>query len=421
MSNQFKVGDEARRLLLKYAIARVLCGKDGLHFYECKECRRDDHGFDHAPQAHSALLPEDVLHTENCPVASALTLLSDTPPGSASAKDFLTPEYLLEVLQEYAPASAKAMGWQRLKQIAEALVLPELRPAALALAPAVCICCNGSEAEHIEIWNHCSLCERPGFSEAGSPAMREMTPEERKDMKAFTDKQYKKFAPASDDGHSYHHSPVQLVHKEDSAIPPKPSVSLDLEEFQSAPAVPEPSTGNTLEDYQAYLADCKEKNYRAAYNAAAEDGYHPSVNWRALREGNGEVAVPEPSAEDVLRALNSYVPVISGDDSFIKAANIGNQTPDQQITMTKIQAITQGVSTICAAAPVVTFSNGTVTATLTLTSGKTAWDSAVDASTGLPAVFPPGTAITASTTAGTCATPPTGLSLTYTWQSFIQP
>jgi hypothetical protein len=104
----------------------------------------------------------------------------------------------------------------------------------------------------------------------------------------------------------------------------------------------------------------------------------------------------------------------------IAAVNFGNQTPDEDIVISKIQAIST-TSTTCAVAPVITFTQGGVTATLTLTTGKTVWDSAVDASTGLPVTFFQGTVFTASTTAGTCVTPPTNLNVTYTWQSKMHP
>jgi len=43
-------------------------------------------------------------------------------------KDWLTPEWLRDVLQEYAPTQAEKMGWQTIKQIAEALILPSAQP-----------------------------------------------------------------------------------------------------------------------------------------------------------------------------------------------------------------------------------------------------------------------------------------------------
>ena len=71
-------------------------------------------------------------------------------------------------------------------------------------------------------------------------------------------------------------------------------------------------------------------------------------------------------------------------------------------------------STTCASAPVVTITDGTGTITLTITSGKSKWDSAVDASSGVgTTIFKPNGTITLSNTAGTCATPPTNFSVSY--------
>lgn len=61
----------------------------------------------------------------------AETLLHDVRWTNAEAQesqvgDWLTPEWLQEVIQEYAPKQAKEMGWQTIKQIAEALKLPDL-------------------------------------------------------------------------------------------------------------------------------------------------------------------------------------------------------------------------------------------------------------------------------------------------------
>jgi hypothetical protein len=49
--------------------------------------------------------------------------------GKQEPREWLTPEWLLDVLQEYAPKQAEKIGWQTLKQIAEALVLPAARQA----------------------------------------------------------------------------------------------------------------------------------------------------------------------------------------------------------------------------------------------------------------------------------------------------
>jgi hypothetical protein len=74
-------------------------------------------------------------------------------------------------------------------------------------------------------------------------------------------------------------------------------------------------------------------------------------------------------------------------------------------------------TTTCATAPIITVSNGTVSQTLTLTTGKSAWDSAIDASTGVgTTIFKPNTTITVKYDVGAasaCATPPTNLSVSY--------
>ena len=40
--------------------------------------------------------------------------------------------------------------------------------------------------------------------------------------------------------------------------------------------------GHSREDYEACLAYASEHRYWAMYNAMAEDGYDPSVDWRGL-------------------------------------------------------------------------------------------------------------------------------------------
>lgn len=74
-------------------------------------------------------------------------------------------------------------------------------------------------------------------------------------------------------------------------------------------------------------------------------------------------------------------------------------------------------TTACATPPIVTISNGTGSVTLTLTTAKTQWDSAVDTSTGVGAtIFKPNTTLTVKYDAGAlsvCATPPTNFSLSY--------
>lgn len=91
----------------------------------------------------------------------------------------------------------------------------------------------------------------------------------------------------------------------------------------------------------------------------------------------------------------------------------------------RITAASQNVTT-CATAPIITISNGTVSQTLTLTSGKQFWDSfnAQDASTGVgTTIFKPSISLTGTDritvrydagALSACATPPTQLSVSYT-------
>lgn len=84
--------------------------------------------------------------------------------------------------------------------------------------------------------------------------------------------------------------------------------------------------------------------------------------------------------------------------------------------VTRIRASSQ-VTTTCATAPIITISDGTATQTLTLTSAKNSWDSAVDASTGVgTTIFKPNGTITVKydvAAASACATPPTNLAISY--------
>lgn len=134
-------------------------------------------------------------------------------------------------------------------------------------------------------------------------------------------------------------------------------------------------------------------------------------------QGTGTHFAGTPCVATLTHSANTFF--IPG---TIAAINFGNQNPDQTIIVTQVQAIDTNGATTCATAPVITFTNGTVTFTLTLTTGKSAWNwPSVDTSTGLPAIFPLGTTFTASTTAGTCATPPQNIEVTYTWQSYFSP
>lgn len=84
--------------------------------------------------------------------------------------------------------------------------------------------------------------------------------------------------------------------------------------------------------------------------------------------------------------------------------------------ITRIMASSQ-TTTTCATAPIITISDGTASQTLTLTSAKSSWDSAVDASTGVgTTIFKPNGTITVKydvAAASTCATPPTQLAISY--------
>lgn len=84
--------------------------------------------------------------------------------------------------------------------------------------------------------------------------------------------------------------------------------------------------------------------------------------------------------------------------------------------ITRIMASSQ-VTTTCATAPIITISDGTVSETLTLTTAKSSWDSAVDTSTGVgTTIFKPNGTITVKydvAAASACATPPTQLSVSY--------
>jgi hypothetical protein len=93
--------------------------------------------------------------------------------------------------------------------------------------------------------------------------------------------------------------------------------------------------------------------------------------------------------------------------------------------ISRITASSQNVTT-CATAPIITISNGTVSQTLTLTSGKQFWDSfaAQDASTGVgTTIFKPSISLTGTDritikydagALSACATPPTLLAVSYT-------
>jgi hypothetical protein len=92
-----------------------------------------------------------------------------------------------------------------------------------------------------------------------------------------------------------------------------------------------------------------------------------------------------------------------------------NQLLDQNYQLLNI-AVSSTTTTACATAPNVTLSDGTNTATITLTSGASTWSS-----TGLSTVFKAGNTfvVTYDTNAGVCATPPTNLAVSYVLQSVL--
>jgi hypothetical protein len=93
-----------------------------------------------------------------------------------------------------------------------------------------------------------------------------------------------------------------------------------------------------------------------------------------------------------------------------------NQFVDQATQLFRIKAASQ-VVTACTVAPVITITDGTLTQTLTLTTAKQSWDSSVDASTNVPGTFASGGTLTMTIASGTCTTPATNLSVTYSYQN----
>jgi len=98
-----------------------------------------------------------------------------------------------------------------------------------------------------------------------------------------------------------------------------------------------------------------------------------------------------------------------------------NAYMDQNYQITHIKA-SSVATTSCTTAPIITISDGSQSATLTLTTAKSSWDSAVDTSTGINSVFASGNTMTVKYDAGAlsvCATPPTNFAVTYTLQSVL--
>jgi hypothetical protein len=87
--------------------------------------------------------------------------------------------------------------------------------------------------------------------------------------------------------------------------------------------------------------------------------------------------------------------------------NVSQMTPDKAITLTRIEAIAT-VITACTVAPTITVTNGTNTATLTLTTGAAKWDSGA-----ISTAFAAGAPINiVSATTGTCTTAPVNINVT---------
>jgi hypothetical protein len=100
-----------------------------------------------------------------------------------------------------------------------------------------------------------------------------------------------------------------------------------------------------------------------------------------------------------------------------------NSLLDQNYQILNITA-SSNASTTCATAPVVTISDGVQTATLTLTTAKSAWSSTVDVSSGINSVFAAGNTMKVTydlSGLGACAVPPTNLAVSYVLQSVLNP
>jgi hypothetical protein len=94
---------------------------------------------------------------------------------------------------------------------------------------------------------------------------------------------------------------------------------------------------------------------------------------------------------------------------------------DQNYQIEHIKA-SSVATTSCTTAPIITISDGTNSATLTLTTAKASWDSAVDTSTGINNLVASGNTLTFKydvAAASVCATPPTNLAVTATMQSVL--
>lgn len=91
---------------------------------------------------------------------------------------------------------------------------------------------------------------------------------------------------------------------------------------------------------------------------------------------------------------------------------------DQNYQIVNIKA-SSNVTVTCATPIVITVSDGTRSATLTLTSGKSVWDSSVDASTGIFNVMASNATVTTTKAAGVCSVPPVNLEVSPMFQSVL--
>jgi hypothetical protein len=166
----------------------------------------------------------------------------------------------------------------------------------------------------------------------------------------------------------------------------------------TGPAVDGPSGANFIDDGGNFIQRCAATVCTTATPANFSGFFTSGVN---------------PKASLTHTPNTCYVTLAA-----FAAVTLCNAFMDQNYQILHIKA-SSSTSTTCATAPVVTLTDGTQSATLTITTGKTSWDSSVDTSTGINNIFASGNTMTVSTTAGTCATPPTNFSLTYSLQSVL--
>lgn len=109
--------------------------------------------------------------------------------------------------------------------------------------------------------------------------------------------------------------------------------------------------------------------------------------------------------------------------TLVASQNLCTIRLDQNYQVLNVTAQSGGASpsnSSCVTPPVITMSDGTRTATLTMTSGQTTWSSAVDAQTNIPGqVFAAGATLTISIGTFTCVTPPANVSVNFALQSVL--